>query len=113
MTTQLSRRPAAMTRTIIRPASARLGRRAAVLIAAVSGLLASVAAVPAFAQPKPMGDGTDTSVTSTPFVITTTGGMPGWQIALIALGAALVAAVIAVVVDRRLAARRHPASAAS
>jgi hypothetical protein len=39
--------------------------------------------------------------------------MPGWQIALIAIGAALAAAAIAIVVDRKLAARRHPASVAS
>ncbi len=114
MTTQFSRRDAAMIRTttgtIIRHAGARLGRRAAFLIAAVSGLLASITALPAFAQPRPMGDGADTSVTN-PFVVTTTGGMPGWQIALIAIGAALVAAAIAIVVDRKLTARRHPASA--
>ena len=36
------------------------------------------------------------------------GGMPGWQIALIAVGAALVAAVLA---DRARSARRHPALA--
>lgn len=35
-------------------------------------------------------------------------GMPGWQIALIAVGAALVAAALAVLVDRAFAARRHP-----
>jgi hypothetical protein len=110
MTTQLSRRPS----TLIRHAGARLGRRAAFLIAAVSGLLASVTTVPAFAQPKPMGDGADTSVTTAPFAqVTSTGGMPGWQIALIAIGAALAAAAIAIVVDRKLAARRHPASVAS
>ena len=34
------------------------------------------------------------------------GGMPGWQIALIAVGAALVAAVIAVLLDRARLARR-------
>ena len=36
----------------------------------------------------------------------TAGGMAGWQITLIALGAALVAAVVAVLLDRALAARR-------
>lgn len=36
----------------------------------------------------------------------TTGGMPGWQITLIALGAALVAAAAAVILDRTLARRR-------
>ncbi len=35
-------------------------------------------------------------------------GMPGWQIALIAVGAALAAAALAVLLDRAFAARRHP-----
>jgi hypothetical protein len=35
------------------------------------------------------------------------GGMPGWQIALIAAVAALLAAVLAVSLDRAWAARRH------
>jgi len=35
-------------------------------------------------------------------------GMPGWQIVLIAVGAALVAATLAVLLDRIRAARRHP-----
>ena len=34
------------------------------------------------------------------------GGMPGWQIALIAVGAALLAATVAVLADRVRAARR-------
>jgi hypothetical protein len=36
-----------------------------------------------------------------------TGGMPGWQITLIAAGAALLAAVLAVLLDRAWATRRH------
>jgi hypothetical protein len=35
------------------------------------------------------------------------GGMPGWQIALTAAGAALLAAVLAVIADRVWTARRH------
>jgi hypothetical protein len=35
-----------------------------------------------------------------------TGGMPGWQITLIAVGAALVAAVVAVLLNRAWTARR-------
>jgi hypothetical protein len=35
------------------------------------------------------------------------GGMPGWQIALIAAAAALLAAVLAVLLDRARATRRH------
>jgi hypothetical protein len=38
-------------------------------------------------------------------------GMPGWQIALIAIGAALFAATAAVLLDRARATRRHPAPA--
>ena len=36
------------------------------------------------------------------------GGMPGWQIALIVIGTALVAAAAAVLLDRTWAARRRP-----
>jgi len=36
-----------------------------------------------------------------------TGGMPGWQITLIAIGAALLAAAVALVLDRAWIARRH------
>jgi hypothetical protein len=41
------------------------------------------------------------------------GGMPGWQIALIAVGAALAAATGAVLLDRAPAARRKPVTAAA
>jgi hypothetical protein len=45
--------------------------------------------------------------------VVTEGGMPGWQITLIALGAALVAATTAVLLDRARAARRpSPATTA-
>jgi hypothetical protein len=40
------------------------------------------------------------------------GGMPGWQIALIALGAALFAATLAVLLDRARTTRRRPATTA-
>jgi len=40
-----------------------------------------------------------------------TGGMAGWQIALIAIGAALFAAAAAVLVDRAWAARRRMTTA--
>jgi hypothetical protein len=41
------------------------------------------------------------------------GGMPGWQIALIAIGAALLAATTAVLLDRAWAARRKPVTVAT
>ena len=48
------------------------------------------------------------SVGGTPVVRTVVvGGMPGWQIALIAIVAALVAAVVAVLLDRMRSARRR------
>jgi LPS O-antigen subunit length determinant protein (WzzB/FepE family) len=36
-----------------------------------------------------------------------TSGMPGWQITLIAVAAAVIAAAVAVILDRAWAARRH------
>jgi hypothetical protein len=46
------------------------------------------------------------------FPTTVSYGMPGWQITLIAIGAALAAAVVAVLLDRARAARRNrPATA--
>lgn len=41
------------------------------------------------------------------------GGMPGWQITLIAVGAAIVAATIAVLLDRARSARRPSTTAAA
>ena len=41
------------------------------------------------------------------------GGMPGWQIALIAAGAALAAATIAVLLDRARATRRKAITTAA
>jgi hypothetical protein len=45
--------------------------------------------------------------------VITNGGMAGWQIALIALGAALLASIIAVVADRSWLARRHRSAASA
>ena len=92
-----------------RQAGARLGRLASVLAAVIAGLLASTAIVPAaFAQPIPIGnDGTPATPVPLPTVrVVTTGGMAGWQITLIAVGAALIAAAAAVLLDRKLAGRR-------
>ena len=41
------------------------------------------------------------------------GGMPGWQIALIAAGTGLLAAVLAVIADRARAARRRQMAGAA
>jgi hypothetical protein len=91
-------------------AGARLGRLATVLAAVISGLLASAAAATAaFANPVPVGDGGILPTAPAPAAVQviSTGGMAGWQVALIAAGAALAAASAAVFLDRKLAGRRR------
>src|SRR5215470_6041938 len=90
-------------------------RRLAGLLAGVAGSAAAfvIAAPAAFAfvpPPEPAG-GPGTATQPPVQVHVVTGGMPGWQITLIAIGAALVAAAIAVLLDRaRLARRGAPAT---
>lgn len=64
---------------------------------------------PAFAEVPPPG--IDRNHPTVPGQVTTqlvtAGGMPGWQIALIAAVAALAAAILAVITDRARTARRH------
>ena len=74
-------------------------------------LFALAAAAPAaFATWPPPDPGTQ----SVPVVRTVVGGgMPGWQITMIAVGAALCAAVVAVLIDRAWAARRQLSGTAS
>ena len=91
-------------------------QRLATVLAGV--LLASAVAAPAaLAINRPLPDGRPASVPTYPAaspasVAVAGGGMPGWQIALIAVGAALVAAIVAVVLDRALAARKVHATTA-
>jgi hypothetical protein len=79
---------------------------------ATAVLAAAVSAPAALAVHVPPPGGTRVSP---PVVVQThtivQGGMPGWQIALIALGAALAAAVLAVLVYRARLARHQPATA--
>ncbi len=85
-------------------------RFAAGLAGLACAWLALAAAAPAaFARiiPQPAGMGSvpaSGAVTVTRTVVVA--GMPGWQIALIAVGAALLAATEAVLADRARAARR-------
>jgi hypothetical protein len=99
-------------------AGSRLSRLAAVLSTVIGGLFAVAAAGPAaFARPVPPPGGSwATSVT--PVVPATvqalgTGGMAGWQVALIAIGAAVVAAAAAIVLDRMLIRRRGVTAASA
>ncbi len=82
-------------------------RIAAVLV----GLAAAVlAATPAFARLEPDPGAGYVTPASIPAQIqyrtVVAGGMPGWQIALIAVSTALLAATVAVLADRARAARR-------
>jgi len=94
-------------------------RRFAAALAGLAGALAAFGATPAFAMhvpPSGSGSGVTTSPvgpTPPPVQVHTVvvGGMPGWQIALIAVGAALLAATAAVLLDRARAARRKTIAA--
>ena len=81
------------------------------IAAVLAGLAAAVlAATPAFAKLVPDPGAGYVAPASVPAQIQyrtiVAGGMPGWQIALIAVGAALLAATVAVLADRARAARR-------
>ena len=66
----------------------------------------AVTAPAALATPAPPDPNSPWVVTPAAVHTVVTGGMPGWQITLIALGAALAAAVAAVLLDRAWTARR-------
>jgi hypothetical protein len=88
------------------------------IIAALAGLAATVTvfaatgpAASAMHVPVPGQLGTDpanhAAVIPARIQTVVTGGMPGWQIALIAAAAALLGAVLAVLLDRAFTARRR------
>jgi hypothetical protein len=97
----------------------RIRRLAAVLAGLACAWLGIAAAAPAaFAMIPGPPASESTSVAPAPAVpavthIVVTGGMPGWQIALIAIGAALLAAATAVLADRAWAARRKTITTAA
>ena len=97
--------------TAARRAAARLRRPAAALAAITCSVLVSAGLIPAaWAStnmiPLPPGGGTGPAVPVPAVRVITTGGMAGWQITLIAVGAALAAAAMAILLDRARAARR-------
>ena len=85
-------------------------RRIFAAVATLAGAVLALTTAPAaFAHPLPPADccTTGTAAGVTPI---TGGGMPGWQITLIAVGAALAGAALAVLLDHARAARKtHPA----
>jgi hypothetical protein len=87
-----------------RQGAALLRRLAAALAAVTCTLLASAAVMPAAWAVNEIPPGGPAQAPAVAAVAA--GGMPGWQITLIALGAALVAATAAVLLDRARAARQ-------
>jgi hypothetical protein len=91
----------------------KLGRGLGRLLAGASALLAMLVATgtAALAQVPPPASGgvIQPLLPSAP----AGGGMPGWQITLIAVGAALAAAVLAVLIDRARSGRVRPAAGPS
>ena len=87
-------------------------RRIFAAVVALAGTVLALATAPAaFARPLPPPDCCATGAVTGPVTFVTGGGMPGWQITLIAVGAALAGAAIALLLDRSVAARKtHPAT---
>ena len=82
-------------------------RRILAAVITLTGTVLALATAPAaFARPLPPPDCCATGANA-PVTLITGGGMPGWQITLIAIAAAVIAAAVAVIVDRAWAARRH------
>ncbi len=88
-------------------------RRIFAAVATLAGAVLAFAAAPAaFAENvPPPGEGSGIAPPP-PVRVIAEGGMPGWQITLIALAAALVAAATAVLLDHARAARKIHAPAA-
>jgi hypothetical protein len=82
-----------------------IGRLTALLTGLATALLAATA-IPAFAQHLPPDAGTPAPAAQLPVHTVVVGGMAGWQIAMIAIGAAVTAAVAAVILDRTRVARQ-------
>ena len=89
-------------------------RRLAGILTGFAATLAAVvaSATAAFASPYPPPGQLSKYEPVTNHFNGVTGGMTGWQVVLIAVGAAIVGAVAAVLLDRARTARRHrPATA--
>jgi hypothetical protein len=103
--------------TAARRSGAHIRRLVGMLAAITCGLLASAAIIPAtaFAAQVPAGGGAGgvAPVPATTVRVVTNAGMAGWQITLIALGAALLAAAAAVLLDRARAAHRAASATTS
>ena len=87
-------------------------RRIFAAAATLAGAVLALATAPAaFAKPLPPSD-CCTSGAAAGVTLITGGGMPGWQITLIAVGAALAGAALAILLDHARAARKIRAATA-
>jgi hypothetical protein len=93
----------------------RIQRCLAVLAGLATALATCTAAsaAPAIRVPPPGTGDTGTPPVPSAVHTVTVGGMPGWQITLIAVGAALAAAALAVLIDRAWASRRRATATAA
>ena len=93
----------------------RLAAALAGLAAALAAALLAFGVTPAFASIPADGGGPADLTVPVPSpavqVHTVAGGMPGWQITLIAIGAALLAATVAVILDRARTTHRNAVTA--
>ena len=87
-------------------------RRILAAVITLAGTVLALATAPAaFADPLPPSDCCTSGAATGPVTIVTS-GMPGWQITLIAVGAALAGAAVALLLDRARAGRKtHPTTA--
>lgn len=74
---------------------------AVLALAVASPAMAATASVPHY------GPSVAHAPVPAPIYTVITGGMPAWQVTLIAAGAAILAAILTVTADRARAARRH------
>lgn len=87
-------------------------RRIACVLASLAAGLVVFGVTPAFATRDPGGWG-GPAVAPVQVHTVVVGGMPGWQITLIAVGSALLAATLAVLLYRARATRRDAITAAA
>jgi hypothetical protein len=87
-------------------------RRILAAVATLAGALMALAAAPAAyaSLPPHGGSGAGTGGAPTTVPVIAAGGMPGWQIALIAFGAALAGAAVAILLERAQMARKAHAA---
>jgi len=82
------------------------GAAALLVLAAASPAMAATARVPHYPPTAPPTQAPAPALIHT----VSAAGMPGWQIALIVAGAAVLSAIVAVTADRARASRRHVAA---